>query len=91
MYGKKGALILSLMRKKRRHNMAQRVPLMIVPPKITKRVSRLFSWLSGRINKFNAGLKYDLKGTDIGLSDTVYTSYSLVNSSAFFLLFFFLL
>ena len=71
--------------------MAQRVPLMIVPPKITKRVSRLFSWLSGRINKFNAGLKYDLKGTDIGLSDTVYTSYSLVNSSAFFLLFFFLL
>ena len=69
--------------------MAQRVPLMIVPP--NKRISRLFSGVSSKVSKLISGLKYDLNGSDIALNEKDYISGVIVNSLAFFLLFFLLL
>lgn len=71
--------------------MAQRVPLMLLPEKISRRASKLFSGLSNKLSKLVVGLKYDLKTMDSELNDTEYISRALLNSVVFFLLFFLLL
>ena len=71
--------------------MPQKIPLMILPRKLTNKISRIFIGLSAKLSKFVVGLKYDLTATDIDLSDAEYIAHSLVNSLMFFFLFFFLL
>jgi len=69
----------------------KKVPLMLLPTNFTKRASRLFIGLSNKLSRFAVGLKYDLKSSDIELTDVEYVSHSFVNGLVFFLLFFFLL
>ncbi|MFH1317047.1 MAG: type II secretion system F family protein [Candidatus Woesearchaeota archaeon] len=71
--------------------MVRKIPLMIVPSNLSKRISKIFTGLSGRITKLTLGLKYDLVEADIELNDVQYVSYSMINGLFFFLLFFGLL
>ena len=73
--------------KERKNKMPQRVPLMFVPPKLTRRLSRLFTYVSNKLSRFIPGMKYDLEATDIGLDAEEYISSAIVNGLVFFLLF----
>lgn len=67
--------------------MTQKVALMILPPKTTKRLAKPLTGLGEKILDYLPGLKYDLKKTDINLSAKQYIAHALVNSFAFFALF----
>ncbi len=68
-------------------NMAQRVPLMILPPAFGLKLSRLFRGVSEKIVAISPSLKYELVEADLDLDDKKFVSLVLANSMMFFLLF----
>lgn len=64
---------------------------MIIPLKLGKRLIKPLMGLAEKISEFIPGLKHDLEETDIELDASEYIAHSLINGSAFFILFFTLL
>jgi flagellar protein FlaJ len=77
------------MRKKDKKNkMSQKIPLMIIPLAIAMKISRRLTGLGKRLAGFIPGLKYELRETDIDLTDAEYVAACLVNCFAMLVLFF---
>jgi pilus assembly protein TadC len=68
--------------------MTQKIPLMMIPLSLSIRISRRFVNLGKNLAGFVPGLKYDLMGTDIELTDSEYARACLVNCIGVFLFFF---
>lgn len=66
-------------------------PLMVLPLRISKKITRPFMGIAYKLDKLFTGLKYDLEQTDIKLSSQEYLIISLLNAFLFQVLFFFLL
>lgn len=71
--------------------MSQRIPLMIIPIGIAKKLSRIFFGMGGRLSRLVPGIKYDLQETDLGIAEEEYMAYSILNSFFIFIIFFGLL
>jgi archaeal flagellar protein FlaJ len=68
--------------------MTQKIPLMIIPLSLSARISRRFVNLGESLAGFAPGLKYDLMGTDLELTDSKYMLACLLNCIGVFLFFF---
>ncbi|MBW2966147.1 type II secretion system F family protein [Candidatus Woesearchaeota archaeon] len=67
--------------------MTQRVPLMLIPLGIAKKISKRLRGIGTVFTKFVPGLKYDLEKTDIELTQEEYIAVCLVNCLVIFLIF----
>jgi len=67
--------------------MTQKVPLMILPIGISRKISRPIIGLSTNISRLVSGLKYDLRETEIKLKPSEYVGICLVNAFVFFVVF----
>lgn len=71
--------------------MSQRIPLMIIPMGIAKKISRIFFGIGSKLSRIIPGIKYDLQETDLDITEEEYIAVSLLNSFFIFVIFFFLL
>ncbi len=59
--------------------MTQKIPLMILPLEVSKKLSKRFTGIGELISRGVPGLKYDLEKTDIKMDDKEYLSVSMIN------------
>lgn len=67
--------------------MTQRIPLMLIPLGISKKISKRFIGIGALFAKIVPGLNYDLKKTDIDLTQGEYIAIALINCLFIFILF----
>ena len=65
-----------------------RIPLMLIPEKAGKRISRPFIGIGNSLSKLFAGVKYDIELADIGMNQGEYFAVILLNGAFYFVLFF---
>jgi flagellar protein FlaJ len=71
--------------------MTQKIPILIIPLKISKRIAKRFIGIGALLARLVPGLAYDLKKTDIDVSEREYMAVCFINCCAVFFLFFALL
>lgn len=71
--------------------MGSKVPLLIIPSKISEKFARPIYSLGEKISELIPGIKYDLVEADLDYKPSIYIAISLVNAIFFFVMFFILL